>query len=392
MATVEEILASPFETLLVTFFNSTLDRRGNIVVTSNWKTQLGVNLGGTADRKYIETAQELSRKYKITFERKSKVEIAVSIENPSNVTLEKFQEMLYLSIIEAIPNLPSDFPLDEELALALFLLRGSPDTKFGYYSVDVKRPTAGYIVNIEKILMSSEDLWSRLNFNFRGLQPQYTAGQVLRNSQIRVNLKWFFDKVMVHNPTLNQYKYQVLVQKKSDLGEIRQFHSFEKRMKFYRARMLGRELSPKEIENLRKELLFREEIAFEDRDTPFNIRNQRIISLARETFEDICVGCAGIYPIHHRTFLMPRNNRYYLEVNHVVPFASESKAVDVLDNLVKLCPTCHRALAPHRAEEKLQREIIEKMIVSRPEVSAFVGSRAKAVGQLPSDYIFANLK
>ena len=102
MATVEEILASPFETLLVTFFNSTLDRRGNIVVTSNWKTQLGVNLGGTADRKYIETAQELSRKYKITFERKSKVEIAVSIENPSNVTLEKFQEMLYLSIIEAI--------------------------------------------------------------------------------------------------------------------------------------------------------------------------------------------------------------------------------------------------------------------------------------------------
>jgi 5-methylcytosine-specific restriction protein A len=89
---------------------------------------------------------------------------------------------------------------------------------------------------------------------------------------------------------------------------------------------------------------------------------------------------------------MPRNNRYYLEVNHVVPFASESKAVDVLDNLVKLCPTCHRALAPHRAEEKLQREIIEKMIVSRPEVSAFVGSRAKAVGQLPSDYIFANLK
>lgn len=392
MQTVDQVSKGAFETLLVIFFNSTLDRNGDVVVTSKWLDQLGVKALKGQDRKYQETADALSSKYGLLFSRKTSVEISATLMNESKLGLEEVQKNLYLEIIQRIPSLPEDYPLDEELALALFLLRGSPDTKFGYYSVDVKRPTAGYVVNVEKVLMSSEDLWSRLNFNFRDLQPQFTAGQVLRNSQIRVNLKWFYDKVMVKNPQLNPYKFQVLVQKKADLGEIRQFHSFEKRMQFYRSRMLGRALNSNEIESLRKELLFRDEITNEDSDTPFNIRNQRIISLARETFEDICVGCDGTYPIDHRTFLMPRNGRYYLEVNHVVPFASGSNAVDVLDNLVKLCPTCHRALAPYRAAEKLQREIINKMIESRPEVRAFVTSRANAFGQKPADYIYANLK
>ena len=95
-------------------------------------------------------------------------------------------------------------------------------------------------------------------------------------------------------------------------------------------------------------------------DNKFGIRNQKIVAYAREIFEDICVGCGDKYRIEDRSFKMPRNNRYYFEINHVVAYANDSKAVDVLDNLVKLCSTCHRVLTLGRAYPDLQKEIIKR--------------------------------
>jgi 5-methylcytosine-specific restriction protein A len=45
-----------------------------------------------------------------------------------------------------------------------------------------------------------------------------------------------------------------------------------------------------------------------------------------------------------------------------------------LDNLVKLCATCHRALTPRRASDSLQTTIIRRMLESRDEVKNFVNS------------------
>ena len=32
---------------------------------------------------------------------------------------------------------------------------------------------------------------------------------------------------------------------------------------------------------------------------------------------------------------------------------------DILENLVKLCPACHRALTPNRAEESYQKKLLK---------------------------------
>ena len=93
---------------------------------------------------------------------------------------------------------------------------------------------------------------------------------------------------------------------------------------------------------------------------------------------------------------MPRTGRYYFEIHHVIPYATDAKHVDVIDDLVKLCPTCHRALTPGRAEKSLQFQIIRKIIESREEVRQFVDTikarSANAVNESPVEYVYSILK
>ncbi|MEN9713380.1 MAG: hypothetical protein RLZZ164_44 [Actinomycetota bacterium] len=388
---VQELLTRPLPTLLVAFFNVVSSKKDNsFLITSKWTNQLKVSgpLG------HAEAAKALTAKYSINFVALSKTEIGSRVSNNDGISLDSLRSRLYLAIATQLADLPDDYPLDAEMALALFLLRGSPDTKRFYYAVDVKSPSAGYLVKIEKILMSSEQLWGRLNFNFRDLQPQYVAGVALRNSQIRVNLKWFYENVMLSNQSLNAYKFKVLLVNYKNLGDQRLSQQFENRLRFYRERVLGRTLDSKEVSKLRDALEFQvAESEMSADDIPaLAQRNRTIIAFANESFPDLCAGCHDRYEIDVRSFLMPRNDRYYFEINHVVAYSSDSKTVDVLDNLVKLCPTCHRALTPGRAGAELQKKIIRNMLDSRTEVKAFVSARAAGRDMDEIEYVFENLK
>ena len=196
---------------------------------------------------------------------------------------------------------------------------------------------------------------------------------------------------MCQFPDIIPYKSRILRTKFQDLGSEKAFYSFENRIEVYREKIVGRKLTKDEIGDLRSELEFREEIG-ENRENQFNVRNQKIVAFARETFDDICVGCSDIYKISDRSFRMPRNNRFYFEINHVIAYASDAENVDVLDNLVKLCPTCHRALTPHRASEELQRLIINNKLDSREEVRRFILSMIGGSNVSPADFVFARLR
>ena len=239
-----------------------------------------------------------------------------------------------------------------------------------------------------KILLSSNDLINRLNLNFREFQPQYLQG-IQRNTQVRINLKWFFDNVMAYYSDINDYKYGVLLHNHTKLGDTRRYNAFVERLTIYREDVIGRKLSDHEKERMREELNL--EISNNDGEQVAG-RNQKIVSFAREAFPDECVGCRNHYNIADRSFIMPRNGRYYFEINHVIPYANDNKKVDVLDNLVKLCPTCHRALTPGRANETLQREIIHNMLESRPEVKQFVIAMESGRFATPEDYVFSALR
>lgn len=385
---IGKLLQMPIETLFVAFFNATDGQDGNFEIQSRYRVTKFLPLPADSHEK---TAQALTHKYGIDFVQTNATTIAATVINDKHISLDDFLNAVYEKIIVLLNKLPANYPLDEEIALAMFLLRGSADFNRSLYALDLKNPTPRYVDNIFKILLSSNNLIERLNLNFRELQPQFATGERERNTQIRINLKWFYDNVIVRYPNINKYKTDVLKINKRNLGELHAFHMFEERLIFYREKILGRELSKNEINALRQDLEFREPIEVVP-ENKFSLRNQKIVAFARETFADVCVGCGDQYDIKDRSFLMPRNNRYYFEVNHVIAYANDSDAVDVLDNLVKLCPVCHRALTPHRAFPDLQRHIIENMLKSRPEVGKFVSSMMPANYRSPVDYVFDSLK
>lgn len=385
---VEQLLQKPIETLFVAFFNATDGRNGDFEIQSRYRVTKFLPLPINS---HAQTALALTRKYGLDFVPVGQSMVVSTIINENNITLDDFLNLVYERIIVSISKLPENYPLDEEIALAMFILRGSADFNRSLYALDLRNPTLRYVDNIFKILLSSKNLMERLNLNFRELQPQHVAGERERNTQIRINLKWFYDNVICRYPDINKYKTDILRINRRNLGEVHAYHMFEDRLIFYKQKILGRDLSDNEIRALRRDLEFSENIEYVP-ENKFNIRNQKIVAFAREMFEDKCVGCGDIYDIADRSFVMPRNNRYYFEVNHVIAYASDSDAVDVLDNLVKLCPVCHRALTPHRAYPDLQRCIISNMLDSRPEVCNFVHSMMPAHYESPVDYVFDNLK
>lgn len=384
MKDANDILDMPIDTLLAAFFNAE-EKDGNFVIVSNYRATRYLAM---IPESYKNTAMQLSKKYGLLFKQVGNTKIEATITNHNNYSLEDFRHLLYENILQKFFMMNAGTNIDKEIALALFIFRGSADFIYGFYSVDLKTPSLQFLNDTYKILLSSNDLINRLNLNFREFQPQYTQG-IQRNTQVRINLKWFYDNVIVNYPEINNYKYAVLRCNYNKLGDTRRYNAFVERLTIYREDVIGRKLSESEKNKLRDDLNF--EISNNDGEHIIG-RNQKIVSFAREAFPDKCVGCCDHYNIADRSFIMPRNGRYYFEINHVIPYANDNKRVDVLDNLVKLCPTCHRALTPGRADESLQREIIHNMIESRPEVKQFVIAMESGLFATPEDYVFSVLR
>lgn len=92
--------------------------------------------------------------------------------------------------------------------------------------------------------------------------------------------------------------------------------------------------------------------------------------------------------------LKKRNSdKHYFELHHVISFGAKQSG-DILENLVKLCPACHRALTPNRAEESYQKEIIKNILLNSNEANDYVGNFIKEPDNLDMkiDYVYSNLK
>ncbi|GAA7899661.1 hypothetical protein HpMS212_04760 [Helicobacter pylori] len=77
---------------------------------------------------------------------------------------------------------------------------------------------------------------------------------------------------------------------------------------------------------------------------------------------------SGDYDIKERSFIsLPlykitqNSDSYYTEIHHVISLGKD-KELDVLANLAKLCPACHRALKKGVSEEGFQKRLIENIL------------------------------
>lgn len=90
---------------------------------------------------------------------------------------------------------------------------------------------------------------------------------------------------------------------------------------------------------------------------------------------------------------MRGSDRPYLEIHHVISFGANNSG-DVIENLVKLCPSCHRALTPNRAEENFQKIIIDNILSNSSDAYKYVRlfTEEKATKNDANDFVYNNLK
>ena len=74
-------------------------------------------------------------------------------------------------------------------------------------------------------------------------------------------------------------------------------------------------------------------------------------------------------------------------------YANENIETENPDNYVKLCPACHRALTPNRAEESYQKELITN-ILEDPDTLYFVEGvkEYSKSSKTPVDFVYSLLK
>lgn len=209
-----------------------------------------------------------------------------------------------------------------------------------------------------------------LNINFRELQNEFYTNCKKRNTQLRIKLEWYIEKIGI----INDYKRNILLENgfkplNGITSEITYFKSkisfncFEKekseflmsRIDFYSNNVLEKKLTKLQIKNIKNKL------KLNIQKIGNKTRNFLIKEICRISEPNFCSGCKDKYNIKDRSFVHLKTSNYYFEIHHNIPF-SNGKEYDVLENLIKLCPTCHKMLKRGIAKEEDQKTIIKNIL------------------------------
>ncbi len=213
-----------------------------------------------------------------------------------------------------------------------------------------------------------------LNFNFRELQPEYAQGINQRNAQFRIYLDWYLYHISLFNPykaRIAEHVFKTTLVRDGIYGiyyKLRdqprtKYHgnSFTERAHFYLKNVHQQDLDKKSIKKLR------EQLGWMQKSEEFR-RDSKIINFYRISTPNVCSTCCGDYDIKKRSFIslplykITQNpDSYYTEIHHVISLG-KNKELDVLANLAKLCPACHRALKKGASEEGFQKRLIRNIL------------------------------
>ncbi|WQW36704.1 HNH endonuclease [Helicobacter pylori] len=265
----------------------------------------------------------------------------------------------------------SMIPNQQHFLSGFFESRGSIDTQRNFLTLDyffhspLEFKKFHYL--IDHFTIPSE----ALNFNFRELQPEHAQGINQRNAQFRIYLDWYLYHIGLFNPykaKIAEHVFKTTLVYDNGYYKLSylprtEYHGngFIERAHFYLKNVYQQDLDDKSIEKLRERLGFIQ-------DSEEFRRDSKIISFYRLSTPNVCNACCDDYDIKERSFLsLPlyqitqRSDSYYTEIHHVISLG-KNKELDVLENLAKLCPTCHRALKKGASAEGFQKRLIGKIL------------------------------
>lgn len=299
------------------------------------------------------------------------------LENDLQLSRESFFNKLYTKIVSSRFVLEKGLTENKKMFIRGFMeLRGSVDGTADYLAQDYFFSNEFELKRVRLLVDLISIPVEYLNYNFRELQAQYISGENRRNTQLRIILSWYVKHIGIINiykaniiknayygfvpkPINNDILYFTTPDKNSQ-----QKTTFENRIAIYSQKLLGKELSKLDIQNLRNEIGFNNEIENKFR------RDMEIVEIVRLFTPDKCACCQEKYNINDRTFISRKTNRPYFEIHHVISVGKNNE-LDVEDNLVKLCPVCHSQIKAGAGLEFEQKETISKILKHEPKCFEF---------------------
>lgn len=356
---------SPF--VLGAFFGRYIIEKGVIKTVSQYKASkfLDENIYNSSLHPYFNAINYQGKS--CIWEHKSKSIFEIALKNDLELNNDEFYKQLLCKIMLS-PFFMSRILDDDKKSFirGFFETRGSIDTNHPFLAQDYFYNSDLEIKRIRLLADNFNIPEEALNINFRELQNQFLSGENKRNTQVRINLFWYIKNIGL----VNEYKAKIIkevykINYSQGSDQIFYFDCYEpsfkksmigERLSFYLSSIYDKNLSNYEIEKIRKDLEFDEEESDDFK------RDANIIRLIRIGTKDECAACKEIYNIKDRSF-KTRKDRYYTEIHHCISVGKD-KELDVLENLVKLCPTCHRALSKGSSSNEYQKELIKRILNS----------------------------
>lgn len=319
--------------------------------------------------------------------------VFLNFENKNHESISDFLNRVYELIKRLIIKQSTD-EISREMVIASFGFRGSVDVSANLLASDMhsSRVNPKYLRHVIKLLVLT-DLNEQLNLNFRELQAQGTV----RDTQFRINLRYIFDNYLDNLEKINPYLADQLrmnrdaILNKNVKDPKRGEDTFLNRMTFYIENIVGKsELNKQTIALYREKLDF---VLTNEQRRNKKKRSNRVKDFAVLNRPEHCAACHNKYKTEDRTFKYRNRNIWYFELHHVISYANENIETENPDNYVKLCPACHRALTPNRAEESYQKELITN-ILEDPDTLYFVEGvkEYSKSSKTPVDFVYSLLK
>ncbi len=294
------------------------------------------------------------------------------LENDLHLDGNSFYKKLLNSLIDNdfLTDLISMTPNQRLFLSGFFESRGSIDTQRNFLTSDyffhspLEFKKFHYLIDFFNIPSEA------LNFNFRELQPEYAQGISQRNAQFRIYLDWYLHHIGLFNPYKAQIAEHVFKTTLVDDGIYYKLrdqprteyrgNGFIEQSHFYLKNVYQQDLDDKSIEKLR------EQLGWIQKSEEFR-RDSKIINFYRISTPNVCSACCSDYDIKERSFLF-----LYLYIKSLkIPIPTilkymislgKDKELDVLANLAKLCPACHRALKKGASAEGFQKRLIRNIL------------------------------
>ena len=306
-----------------------------------------------------------------------KTDIVFALENDLKLTKDNFFNRLNRKILNAEFIDDANFTEAKKMFIRGFSeLRGSLDRNRNLLAMDYVYNSQQEVKRVRLLIDYLNIPTYIVNYNFREFQPEYNKGKK-RATQLRYNIQWYATNIgFINEYRIEAFKHNFYYTDIKKEGLVTYFicplptrsdnTTFESRLAYYSNNVLGKKLTKADFNKFSK-------LIGADKGSDSFKRDWSIVNYVRYTTPDVCVCCCDDYDIKDRTHIEAKTGRYHFEIHHMIS-VGQNKELDDVDNLAKICPSCHASLGRGSADEKTQKELIIKIFKHKPNILEFCKS------------------